>query len=241
MSSELVTYESQDGVAVITLSRPEKLNAFNPALALALEAAWKRLAASDDRVAVLTGAGSKAFTAGADLKDPPLVTGYGYVPNIGVEVDKPIIAAVRGWCIGVGVVLVQQADLCVASDTTFFRYPEGRIGVGRGLLGGLAARIPHKIAVELMMLGQDVSAERMLQYGFVNSVTPSEDVLPTAMEWARILAEQDGSVTRYFKQSLLAVLPKSPGEVAERTRWINDQLPGNRSWGGGGATPGASR
>ena len=70
----------------------------------------------------------------------------------------------------------------------------------------------------------------MLQYGFVNRVTNCEDVLPVALAWARIIAEQDWRVTRYFKHSLLAVLPKSPGEIAEHARWISDQLPGNASW-----------
>ncbi|MGE0798270.1 MAG: enoyl-CoA hydratase/isomerase family protein [Lautropia sp.] len=231
--SELVTYTSADGVATLTLSRPEKLNAVNPALALALEAAWRRFVASDDRVAVLTGAGTRSFTVGADLKDPPLVTGYGYVPGIGVQVDKPIVAAVCGWCIGVGLVLAQQSDLCVASDDAMFQYPEGRMGVGRGLLGGLAARIPHKIAVEMMLLGERVPAARMLQYGFVNRVVPAAEVLATAQAMARSIAQLDGRVSSYFKHSLLACVPRSPGEIAEHTRWITDQLPGNASWSAG--------
>jgi enoyl-CoA hydratase/carnithine racemase len=237
----VVTYDSRpDGIAVITLSRPEKLNAINLQTAHELIDAWRRFEESTtDRVAILTGAGSRAFTAGADIKDPP-VGGYGYVPNVGVDVTKPIIAAVSGWCVGVGFALVQMADLCVASDDAVFDYPEPRLGITRGLLGGLPLRIPHKIAMEIMLLGQRQDAERMREIGFVNRVVPSEEVLQTALEMAAIIAAYDGDVSSFLKSAVTATIPKSPGEIAEHTRWVGDSIAGNRLASTGTFPPGST-
>ena len=102
MNESALTYESRDGVAVITLNRPEKRNAINNDMALALRDAWLRLNESDDRVGVITHAGAH-FTGGADIKGPP-EDFPACVPNVGVKLDKPLIAAVGGWVVGGGVV-----------------------------------------------------------------------------------------------------------------------------------------
>ena len=92
--------------------------------------------------------------------------------GLGVELDKPVIAATSGWVVGGGFVLVQMADMCVASETTRFIYPEGKIGTTAGGISSVLARMPHKIAMEFLLVGEEMSAERAYQIGFVNKVAP---------------------------------------------------------------------
>ena len=96
MMTELVTYKSNNHVATITINRAERMNALNEEVILGLQAAWELLEAGDDRVAVLTAAGNKAFSVGADVKDAPKEMWQG-VPSIGAQTSKPLIAAVKGW------------------------------------------------------------------------------------------------------------------------------------------------
>ena len=123
-----------------------------------LHAAWHRFMASEeDRVAVLTGAGDKAFSAGADLKAPPNNL-YRAIPGIGVPVDKPVVGAVAGWVVGGAMVLTTMCDILVAADNTRFSYPEVKVGFTGGLITNLASRIPHKIAMELLLVGEAIDA-----------------------------------------------------------------------------------
>ena len=188
MTEPVVTYKSQDGIAIITLNRPDKRNAINNEVAAQLRAALERLNDSnDDRVGVLTHAGAH-FTGGADIKGPP-DDFPGCVPNIGVMMQKPLIAAVGGWVVGGGVVIVQMCDLCIAADDAKFMFPEAKVGFTGAAIAGLAARIPHKVAMELMLVGNEISAERMHQVGLVNQLSKPGAQLEAAMPWARQLAE----------------------------------------------------
>src|SRR3984893_19247964 len=120
MSQGEIHYESADGIALITIDRPAKRNALTGTMCDALHAAWQRFAASEQaRVAILTAAGNDLFTAGADLNDPP-PRFWEAVPNVGVAVSKPIIAAVAGPVVGGGVTIVAMSDLCVAAANTTF-------------------------------------------------------------------------------------------------------------------------
>ena len=216
MQVEPVSYQSNGRIAVITIERPDKLNALNPAVGDGLAQAWRRLNDSDDRVAILTGAGEKAFTVGADLDDPPEI--WPFAPGVGVGVDKPIVAAVNGWCVGGGVVLVQFCDLCVASDSAQFSYPEAKIGFSGGLISSIAARMPHKIAMEFMLLGEPMSAERAYQVGFVNKVVPADQLMAAAYDYAERLAANAPLVLAMLKRHVAAVLPKGPAELAGLAR-----------------------
>lgn len=213
MSQELVTYESRDHVAVITLNRPEKRNALSVALVEQLTAAWRRLNESDDRVAVLTAAGDAAFTVGADLHDIPHDL-WRAIPGIGVEVEKPIVGAVAGWVIGGGFVLAQQCDLLVAADNTTFLYPEAKVGFSGGLISSLAARIPHKIAMEVLLVGEALSAQRAYEVGFVNKVTPVGAQKEAALEYAAKLAANAPLVLQLLKRFTGRIVPKGPSELA---------------------------
>ena len=181
--TELVTYTSKHHVATITINRADRMNALNEEVILALQAAWQRLENSDDRVAVLTAAGDKAFSVGADVKDAPKEMWQG-VPSIGAQTSKPVIAAVKGWCIGGSYVIVQMCDLVVAADNTRFKYPEAQLGFTGGLIASAVARIPHKVAMEFMLLGEDFDAHRALAAGMVNKVVPTGEEEAQAQAWA---------------------------------------------------------
>ena len=151
----VVTVEERGPVSIIAINRPEKLNAINKAVAVELQSAFAAFDRSAQRVAILAGKGGKAFSSGADVADLPEL--WRCVPTVGIKTDKPIIAAVSGWCIGGGLVMAMMCDLLVAADTARFSYPEGKIGITGGMIAGLAARIPHKVAMEMMLLGEPMA------------------------------------------------------------------------------------
>lgn len=218
--TELVTYTSHDRVATITINRSDRMNALNEEVILGLQAAWRRLENSDDRVAVLTAAGDKAFSVGADVKDAPKEMWQG-VPSIGTQTSKPVIAAVKGWCIGGSYVIVQMCDLVVAADNTRFKYPEAQLGFTGGLIASAVARIPHKVAMEFMLLGEDFDAHRALAAGMVNKVVPTGEEEEQAHAWASILATSAPLVVQGLKEFSMATLNKSPAEAGAIAR---DQL-----------------
>jgi enoyl-CoA hydratase/carnithine racemase len=212
VSAELVTYESKDDIAIITLNRPEKLNALSVDLGEELRAAWQRFQAGEDRVAILASATPRAFTVGADLTHPPEI--WRFTPSVGVEVDKPIIAAVDGYCVGGGVVLVNFCDLCVVAESAVFSYPEAKVGVTGGLISSLAARIPHKVAMEFVLYVDDMSAQRAYEVGMVNKVVPADQLMDAAMEYAVKLKEHAPMVLSTLKRFVGEVIAKGPSERA---------------------------
>jgi len=212
-----VLYESRDGIAEITLNRPEKYNVLNHEVVNQLRAAWERFNASDDRVAILAGSGDKAFTAGANLRDIPHDL-WRAIPGAGIAVDKPIIAATAGLVVGGGLVLVQFADLAVAADNTVFSYPEAKVGFSGGLISSLAARIPHKLAMELLLVGGNIDARRAYEAGLVNRVVPLGQELETARELAAQIAANAPLVVQLLKRFVGQVIPKGPTEAAAIAR-----------------------
>lgn len=214
----LVTYESHDGIAEITLNHAEKYNVINHEIVEELHQAWVCFANSpEDRVAILAAAGEKAFTAGANLRDIPHDL-WRAIPGVGVQVNKPIIAVTAGLVIGGGLVLVQMADLAVAADNTVFSYPEAKVGFSGGLISSLAARIPHKVAMELLLVGGNLSAQRAYEVGLVNRVVPLGQQLDTARALATQLAANAPLVLALLKDFVGQVLPKGPSEIAAIAR-----------------------
>ena len=190
MTDEVLT-ETEDQVVVITLNRPDKRNALNAAMRSALWEAWRSFESDERlRVAILTGAGDKAFCAGIDLIEftetklgvPPA----NFLPVIGqnINVTKPVIAAVNGFAYAGGWRLAQMCDLCVASETTRFAITEARVGRGVPWAAPLVHMIPPRVMLELLMTGNPISAQRAYELGFVNYVVPAGQV----MEKARALA-----------------------------------------------------
>ncbi len=202
MTHNTVSYESRNRVAIITINRPEKMNAISPAVGEALRSALQRLNDSDDGAGIITGAGERAFSAGADLDDSTEM--YPFIPGVGITVDKPIVAAVNGLCIGGS-------------------YPEAKIGFTGGLITSLAARIPHKIAMELILVGDQMSAQRAYEVGLVNRVVPREQLMETAMEFAGKLAANAPLVMQTLKQFVNSTLPRGPSEMAAYTRQMTER------------------
>src|SRR5437899_183793 len=183
----VVTVEQRGQVSIVSINRPEKLNAINKAVAIELQEAFAAFDGSAQRVAILCGAGGRAFSAGADVTDLPEL--WRCVPTVGIATDKPIIAAVAGWCIGGGLVMAMMYDLLVAADSAKFCYPEGKVGITGGMIAGLAARIPHKLAMEMMLLGEPIGARRAYQIGLVNRVVPDGSEIEEALALAEKIVD----------------------------------------------------
>jgi len=219
----LVRYESADHVATITMDRRDKHNALNGALCEALRRAWLDFRDSDDRVAVLASTEEAYFSVGADVKDFP-VNMWHAVPGLGVELDKPVIAATSGWVVGGGFVLVQMADMCVASETTRFIYPEAKIGTTGGGVSSVLARMPHKIAMEFLLVGDELPVERAYQIGFVNRIAPKGQHVVQAQEMAAKIAANAPLVVQGLKKLAREAMPKGPLETVAEVRRLLDAV-----------------
>jgi len=178
--TEVVRYDVRDGIAWVTIDRPEARNALNRAVREGLFAAARRFNADDDaKVLVLTGAGD-VFCAGGDLKEmadtglkipPP-----DFLPQFGrnIEITKPTIAAVNGPALAGGFLLAQMCDLCVAADTARFAITEVKVGRGAPWAAPLPWLIPPRLAMEILLTGDFVDAARAERIGLVNHVVPGE-------------------------------------------------------------------
>jgi E-phenylitaconyl-CoA hydratase len=207
----LVTYELDDHVAVISYNRPEKLNAINGELRADLNAAWERFRGDDDAwVAVVTGAG-RAFCVGADLHDGAGAAGtwpgsFWEIPTVnsfesGMEIWKPTIAAVNGFCLGYGLTLVSACDFVIAADDAEFGMPEVRLGVPT-IVG--AVRLPRRIgmqpALELLLTGERIDAVRAREIGLAGWVVPRAELMDEAMLLARRLCQGAPLAVRAVKE-----------------------------------------
>ena len=210
--SQQVTYESEGGVARITLRHPQRRNSINAEMTTLLHEYWQRFSASDDRVAVLCAEGDH-FCAGVDVTNPSKESWKG-TPNVGVKLDKPLISATSGVVVGAGFALTMMSDLCVADETSSFLFPEARLGVFGGVTASLVAHVPYKVAMEFLMLGKPMSAQRAYEVGMVNRVVEKGRHQEVAMELARELAEMAPLALRAIKHFALQTMPKSPMETA---------------------------
>jgi len=189
MSPELL-YEVADGIAVITINRPERKNALNRAVREAMFEVWPRFEAdASAQIAILTGAGD-TFCAGMDLVEaaetqlriPP----KNFMPVLGdtIEVSKPVIAAVQGYAYAGGWLLAQMCDLCVADESAKFAITEGRVGRGMPWAAAAIHMLPQRILMEVAMTGDPLSAQRAYELGYVNKVCPKGQALQGAKELA---------------------------------------------------------
>ena len=207
----LVIYEVVDHVATITLNRPESRNAINGAMRRDLNAAWDRFRDDEDAwVGILTATG-EVFCAGADLTDSAGAVGtfggtFWEKPTInsfesGMELLKPTIAAVNGPCIGYGLTGVLFCDFVIASTEAVFSYPEVTLGMPT-IVG--AIRLPERIgwanAMELLLTGAPMSAQRAKEAGLVWKLTEPEQLLAEAEDWARVLTRAAPLAARATKE-----------------------------------------
>jgi enoyl-CoA hydratase/carnithine racemase len=219
--SDTVLYDKDDHVVTITYHRPERRNAINGQMRDELNAAWLRFRDDEDAwVAILTGTGP-VFCAGADIREGGAAGTFAGTfwekPTInsfesGLELFKPTIAAINGPCLGYGVTAVSFCDFVIASERATFGFPEPRIGVPT-IVG--AIRMPERLswgnAMELLLIGEAVDAERAKEMGLVWKVVPHDD----------LMAESRRLADRLCKSAPLAV--RATKEVAVRARslpWV---------------------
>ncbi len=219
---DVVTVEQRGLVSLIRINRPDRLNAISSAVAVELQRAFQAFDASDQRVAILSAAGERAFCAGADVSDLPEL--WRCIPGVGFATDKPVIAATSGWCVGGGVVMVMMCDLLVASETTQFYYPEAKLGITGGMISSLVTRMPHHLAMEMMLLGTKVSAQRAYDVGFVNRVTAPGRHEAEAIAMAEELLLQAPLVMGTLKRLVAEIVPVGPIERMVATSRAMDRV-----------------
>lgn len=205
--SDEVLVERRDGIQVITINRPEAKNAINGAVAAGIAAAVDELDASDELwVGVLTGAGG-TFSAGMDLKaflrgEVPSIEGRGLGGITERPPRKPLIGAVEGWAVAGGFELLLACDLVVAAETAKLGVPE----VKRALVAGAGAamllprRIPQTIALEMLLTGDPITAQRAADLGLVNRVTAEGGALAGALELGAAIAANGPLAVAVTKQ-----------------------------------------
>ncbi|MBC7237505.1 MAG: enoyl-CoA hydratase/isomerase family protein [Chloroflexi bacterium] len=223
MELQFVLYEKRGRIAHVTLNRPEVLNALHPPLNAELAEVWADFIADPDVwVGILTGAGERAFSAGADLKyratqadEKDLRAG---VRGGGHPLDrcwKPLIAAVNGYAVGGGLELALRCDIIIAAEHARFGLPEPR----RGLLadaGGvikLPRRIPYHMAMGMILTGKFYTAQEAHQMGLVNEVVPMSELMPAAERWANEILECAPLALQAAKQVVVNTI-ELPVEVA---------------------------
>ena len=202
MSDAATSYEVEGRVAWLTIQRPEARNALNAAVREGLWEGFRRFVREPEAaVLVLTGAGDRAFCAGADLKEMAAlgmeVPPADYAPFLGrnIHTDKPVIACVNGDALAGGFLLAQMCDLCVAAEHARFAITEARWGRGAPWAAPLPWLIPPRIALELLLAAEPIDARRAHEVGLVNRVVPAERLCEeTAVLAARIAANAPLSV-----------------------------------------------
>ena len=218
---EAVSYQLEDGVAWLVIDRPEARNAINQAVGKGLWEGFRRF--EEDTAAavlVLTGAG-EAFCAGADLKEMAAlgltVPPRDMAPNLGrnLQVTKPVIAAVNGPAFGGGFLLAQMCDLCVAGTSAQFAITEARWGRGAPWAAPLPWLVPPRVAMELLLTGEPIDAQRAYEVGLVNRVVPDPELRSEAGRLARRIAGNAPLSVRAAKAMVQASAGRALDEAVE--------------------------
>jgi enoyl-CoA hydratase len=221
-----IRFERRERVALVTIDRPEAMNALTPEMLHGLDAAFAAFEADPElQVAVLTGAGDQAFCAGMDLKTGiQHVTGgdeLGYADHTKrqlSDVFKPVIAAVNGVCVAGGLELLLGTDLRVAAEHASFGLGEVRWGLVP--VGGSHVRLPRQVpwavAMELLLTGERIDARRAYDVGLVNRVVPGEQVLASAFDLAERICRNGPLAVRTAKEIAVRALALESGFVLEK-------------------------
>ena len=210
-----IDYHKEGKIAIFTINRPEALNSINVSTARELHKALVDF--RDDEklwVGIITGAGDKAFCAGADIKDmlPFMKENLQQRPWMlpathmrGLEIWKPLIAAINGVALGGGLEIALACDLRIASEKARFGLPEVTLGLipGWGGTQRLPRIIPRCKAAELLLTGKLIDAQESYRIGLVNTVVPPEAVLPTAREWAEKICQAGPLAVRAAKEAMI--------------------------------------
>ena len=217
MPFDFVRYEKRDRIAYVTINRPEVMNALHPPASDELSAVWDDFATDPDTwVAILTGAGERAFSAGNDLKwtaqhGMPRMPKGGFGGIVARDdIWKPIIAAVNGVALGGGLEIALACDIIVASETARLGLPEPRVGLmaAAGGVHRLPRSVPLKVAMGMMLTGRHVPAAEALRIGLVNEVVAQAQLMATAERWANEILECSPLSVQASKQAALMGLGK---------------------------------
>ncbi len=225
-------FDVKDGIAVITINRPESRNAINPEVAVRLDEAFEEVRIRDDvRVLVLTGTGDRAFCSGGDLEETvPLMTGArgpqsdwdkrwleirGSGAPFKTNIGKPAISAINGDAIAGGMELVQNTEIRLAVPHARFGVPEVQLGLfpGGASTVRLPRQFPYAIAMEMLLTGELIDAALAQRFGFLNYVVPQEELMPKAMKIAKRIAANGPIAVQAVRDSARAVNGVSESEA----------------------------
>jgi crotonobetainyl-CoA hydratase len=228
MALEFCKTEREGNLLIVTINRPDVMNALHPPANFELAQVFDEFAKDPELwVAIITGAGEKAFSAGNDLKyqaagNPITVPPSGFAGlSARYDCNKPVIAAVNGLAMGGGFEIALACDIIVAAETAIFALPEPRVGLA-ALAGGLH-RLPRTIGVKramgMILTGRRVSAAEGKDLGFVNDVVPAADVLTAARKWAQLILECSPMSIRASKEAVYRGLDTAELKTAIETRY----------------------
>ena len=221
-----ILFEKREHVAIVTIHRPEAMNALTKEMLLGIDHAFAEIESDPDLwVSILTATGDKAFCCGMDLKEaiPAMTAGdsLGYddpTKRQFSDVFKPIIAAVNGLCIAGGLETVLHTDLRIAAEHARFGLGEVRWGLvpAGGSHVRLPQQIPWAVAMQLLLTGEQIDAKRAYEVGLLNEVVPKERLLPRALEWAEKICRNGPLAVRTAKEIAVRALGLERGFVLEK-------------------------
>jgi crotonobetainyl-CoA hydratase len=231
MSYQYVIYEKKGHIAYVTINRPEVMNALHYDANVELGEVFNDFKQDEECwVAILTGAGQRAFSAGNDLKATAAASARGekvmdrFAPFGGITTDfecsKPIIAAVNGVALGGGFEIALASDLIIAAEHARFGLPEPRVGLIAGAGGAhrLPQQIPLKQAMGMLLTGRQITAQEAYRFGLVNEVVPGGELMAAAERWANEILECSPLCVRLTKGATLAGLSSSIEEALQQDR-----------------------
>jgi enoyl-CoA hydratase/carnithine racemase len=233
MELEFIRYEKRDRIAYVTIARPQVLNALHPPANEELSRVWDDFAADPDVwVAILTGAGERAFSAGNDLKYTAL-HGVPRMPPGGfgglvlrTDLVKPLIAALNGLALGGGLEIALACDIIVAADHATLGLPEPRVGLmaAAGGVHRLPRHVPLKVAMGMILTARPITAAEAFRIGLVNEVVPAAELMPAAQRWAAAILECSPLAVQAAKQAALGGLGKPVAEAIGGTYPLVQEL-----------------
>jgi enoyl-CoA hydratase/carnithine racemase len=233
MPYQFVEYEKRDRIAYITFNRPEVLNAMHAPMHVELAEIWQDFKDDDDRwVAIVTGAGDRAFSAGNDLKATAAQNAGGGRADQGgrrpsfaaitseFECWKPMIAAVNGFAMGGGFETALACDIIIAAEHAQFGLPEPRVGLvaGAGGIHRLVRKAPFNVAMGMILTGKRISAQEAYRIGVVNEVVPLTELMTAAERWANDIMECAPLCVRLSKEAVYTGITKTVDEALASDR-----------------------
>jgi enoyl-CoA hydratase/carnithine racemase len=226
MEFKFIKYEKRGHLAYVTLNRPEVMNALHPPCHVEMDQVWDDFMGDKEMwVAILTGAGERAFSAGNDLKwtaehrseRPPMSKGGFAGITARFDITKPIIAAVNGFALGGGCEIALACDIIIAADHARLGLPEPRVGLmaGAGGVHRLPRHIPLKIAMGMILTGKHITAAEAHRWGLVNEVVPLKDLMAAAERWAAEIMECSPVSIQASKEAAMGGLGMSLEETSK--------------------------